>query len=245
MTARISMKSALWPTKYNRGQWDTLDPKTLSSQSLFGQPTRESITSLETSVVSLSSAGKASKVEKSTLQRLRSTKPSKRLQRLRVRAYRSEMAKSNSQVRIAWQIRLLREKAGLSQSELAKKLGTRQSAIARLEDTEYGRHSIAMLHRIADYFDVATWIEFVPFSTLLRRTTDLSPSAITPLHYDEEFDETGELTITAHPQLDGSLICSSNYFTKIPLPQQNSWSRVASTSTARSQKIQEDYDPTL
>ena len=43
----------------------------------------------------------------------------------------------------------MREDAGLTQAELAKKVGTTQSAIARLEDAEYGGHSLTMLERIA------------------------------------------------------------------------------------------------
>jgi transcriptional regulator with XRE-family HTH domain len=43
----------------------------------------------------------------------------------------------------------MREDKGLTQAELAKKVGTTQSVIARLEDAEYKGHSLAMLERIA------------------------------------------------------------------------------------------------
>lgn len=49
--------------------------------------------------------------------------------------------------------------------------------------------SIATLHKVADYFDVAVWVEFVPFSTLLERTSDLSAEALTPANYSEEFGD--------------------------------------------------------
>ena len=42
-----------------------------------------------------------------------------------------------------------RTKAGLTQKELAKLVGTTQSVIARLEDADYEGHSLNMLHRIA------------------------------------------------------------------------------------------------
>lgn len=52
-------------------------------------------------------------------------------------------------VRVAAMIRTAREKKGLTQSELAKSVGTTQSVIARLEDANYEGHSLSMLSRIA------------------------------------------------------------------------------------------------
>jgi transcriptional regulator with XRE-family HTH domain len=43
----------------------------------------------------------------------------------------------------------LRTDAGLSQQQLADMIGTTQSVISRLEDTNYGGHSLSMLNRIA------------------------------------------------------------------------------------------------
>jgi predicted transcriptional regulator len=40
--------------------------------------------------------------------------------------------------------------AGLTQAELAKRVGTAQPNIARLEDADYQGHSLAMLQRIAE-----------------------------------------------------------------------------------------------
>jgi predicted transcriptional regulator len=42
-----------------------------------------------------------------------------------------------------------RTKAGLSQSELAVLIGSKQPVIARLEDGDYKGHSLTMLQRIA------------------------------------------------------------------------------------------------
>ncbi len=42
-----------------------------------------------------------------------------------------------------------REEAGLSQTQLAKLVGTQQSVISRLEDADYEGHSLSMLQRIA------------------------------------------------------------------------------------------------
>jgi len=43
----------------------------------------------------------------------------------------------------------MRTSAGMSQRELAKKVGTTASVICRMEDADYDGHTLAMLRRIA------------------------------------------------------------------------------------------------
>jgi len=62
---------------------------------------------------------------------------------------------------IARKIYELRTKAKLSQSELAKKVGTTQSVISRLEDADYDGHSLAILRRIASALEKRVEIRFV------------------------------------------------------------------------------------
>ena len=50
---------------------------------------------------------------------------------------------------VALQIAALREKAGLSQKDLARKLHTSQQQISRLESPGYEGHSLSMLRRVA------------------------------------------------------------------------------------------------
>ena len=50
---------------------------------------------------------------------------------------------------VALQIAALREKAGLSQKDLARKLHTSQQNISRLESPSYEGHSLSMLRRVA------------------------------------------------------------------------------------------------
>ena len=50
---------------------------------------------------------------------------------------------------VALQIVALREKAGLSQKDLARKLKTSQQQISRLESPCYEGHSLSMLRRVA------------------------------------------------------------------------------------------------
>ena len=56
----------------------------------------------------------------------------------------------------------LRKKAGLTQAQLAKMIGTTASVISRLEDADYDGHSLAMLRRIAAALDKRVEIRFVP-----------------------------------------------------------------------------------
>jgi len=69
--------------------------------------------------------------------------------------YRMSFARTLQQVDLALLVREMREDAGLTQTELARKVGTAQSVIARLEDAEYTGHSLAMLERIAAVCGVA------------------------------------------------------------------------------------------
>ena len=63
--------------------------------------------------------------------------------------YRKTFARTLQQIDLALLVREMRENAGLTQAELARKIGTTQSVIARLEDAEYMGHSLSMLERIA------------------------------------------------------------------------------------------------
>jgi transcriptional regulator with XRE-family HTH domain len=63
---------------------------------------------------------------------------------------------------VALQIAALREKAGLSQKELARKLKTSQQQISRLESPSYEGHSLGMLRRVAEALGVTLRVVFTP-----------------------------------------------------------------------------------
>jgi ribosome-binding protein aMBF1 (putative translation factor) len=69
--------------------------------------------------------------------------------------YRKAFARSLQQIDLAVLIREMREAAGFTQAELAAKVGSTQSVIARLEDAEYTGQSLQMLERIATACGVA------------------------------------------------------------------------------------------
>jgi ribosome-binding protein aMBF1 (putative translation factor) len=59
-------------------------------------------------------------------------------------------------------IRQAREAAGLTQGQLAEKIGTTQSVISRLEDADYEGHTLKMLERIAEVLDQRVVIHLEP-----------------------------------------------------------------------------------
>lgn len=63
--------------------------------------------------------------------------------------------------RVASQIYEIRTAAGLSQRELAERVGTTASVICRLEDADYDGHSLSMLRRIARAVNKRIEIRFV------------------------------------------------------------------------------------
>jgi len=69
--------------------------------------------------------------------------------------YRKAFSQTLQQIDLALLLREMREDADLTQSELARKICTTQSVIARLEDAEYAGHSLTMLERIATACGVA------------------------------------------------------------------------------------------
>lgn len=65
---------------------------------------------------------------------------------------------------VALQLAALREKAGLSQKDLARKLKTSQQQISRLESPGYEGHSLRMLRSVASALKARVRVVFEPES---------------------------------------------------------------------------------
>jgi DNA-binding XRE family transcriptional regulator len=63
---------------------------------------------------------------------------------------------------VAREIYNIRKKAGLTQTELAKEVGTTQSVISCLESADYNSHSLEMLRRIAHALHCKVEVHIVP-----------------------------------------------------------------------------------
>ena len=74
----------------------------------------------------------------------------------------AELEEARAEDELARRIYQLREQAGLTQARLAKLVGTTESVICRLEDSDYSGHSLKMLKRIASALDKRVEIRFVP-----------------------------------------------------------------------------------
>jgi len=81
----------------------------------------------------------------------------KKLKNPKFKRYYEEYGK---QLEIAYQILLLRKQKGISQAELAKKIGTKQSNVARME-TGQQNFTTDTLQKIASVFKRNLKIEFV------------------------------------------------------------------------------------
>ena len=73
-----------------------------------------------------------------------------------------QLEEARAEDELARKIYELREQAGLTQARLAKLIGTSESVISRLEDSDYKGHSLTMLKRIAAAVDKRVEIRFVP-----------------------------------------------------------------------------------
>lgn len=65
---------------------------------------------------------------------------------------------------IAFQIRDLRQKARLTQKQLAELVGTKQSNIARIEDADYTRYTLTTLEKVTKALKAKLEVKIVPAS---------------------------------------------------------------------------------
>jgi|MudIll2142460700_1097286.scaffolds.fasta_scaffold01234_10 transcriptional regulator with XRE-family HTH domain len=74
-------------------------------------------------------------------------------------AFAEKFRKAGKAWDLALQLVSLRKKAGLSQKELAKRVGTSQQQISRLESPSYEGHSLSMLRRVAEVLGAGVRVE--------------------------------------------------------------------------------------
>ena len=100
--------------------------------------------------------------------------------------FRKQFINEHVDVGIAFQIRSLRNRQELFQSDLAKLLGVKQPLVSSWENPDYGRYTLRTLKDLANAFNVGLLVRFVPFSKLVDWTVDLTSDVIAPPSFDEE-----------------------------------------------------------
>jgi transcriptional regulator with XRE-family HTH domain len=129
--------------------------------------------------------------------------------------FRKQFVDENVSVGLAFQIRALRDRQKLKQEDLAKKLGSKQSLVSSWENPNYGKYTLGTLKDMAEAFDVALLVKFVPFSTLVDWTVNMtSDSQAPPSFLEEERYHSAVSSYSAdnNPKKDENLNTTSSYF---------------------------------
>jgi len=119
------------------------------------------------------------------------TKRQQILRSLENEEYRREFA-ADVGTSLAIQIRLLREKCGWTQEELAQRMGKRQETISQWENPDYGRYTLNTLKELAAAYDVALLVRLAPFSDLVDWVANLTPQRLAPPNFAEELRAVGD-----------------------------------------------------
>jgi transcriptional regulator with XRE-family HTH domain len=101
------------------------------------------------------------------------------LEKFSDKEYRDSFVQEFIFSRIPLKIRSMRDERVMSQAALGEKAGIAQPWVSKLEDPSYGRLTLSTLLKIASAFDVALYVDFVPFSEILNRSCDLSEDGFT------------------------------------------------------------------
>lgn len=80
-------------------------------------------------------------------------------------SFKEELEEAGQAWDIAFQICDLRKKIGLTQTQLAKLVGTRQSNIARIESADYTGYSLKTLEKVTQALKGRLIIKIVPISS--------------------------------------------------------------------------------
>ena len=82
-------------------------------------------------------------------------------EQLKDRDFAARFKKAGEAWDVALKLAALRKESGLSQKELAQRVGTTQQQISRLESPSYEGHSLSMLRRVAEVLGATVHIELL------------------------------------------------------------------------------------
>jgi transcriptional regulator with XRE-family HTH domain len=87
---------------------------------------------------------------------------------------------------IATQIQVMRERHGLTQTELAKRAGMRQSQISGLEDVNNSTWKVGTLRKLARAFDLVLVVRFEEFGSVLPEIDRFGRTSLTRRPFDKD-----------------------------------------------------------
>lgn len=111
-----------------------------------------------------------------------------KIQKLKNKKFRHAYLKEHIRIGIASQIRILRNKSNMSQSQLAEIIGTKQSVVSRLEDPDSGAVNLNTLLKVAEALDVSLIVKFASFSKFIIENQDISPKALSVSNFAEDLE---------------------------------------------------------
>lgn len=111
---------------------------------------------------------------------------SKAWARIRTREQRRAFIASQINIGVPFQIRALMERRGLTQTELAARAGLSQPSISNLARPGKTKPSMRTLQRLADAFDCALMVKFVPFSELIDEAERFSPDTFQAIEFEQD-----------------------------------------------------------
>lgn len=85
-------------------------------------------------------------------------------QKLKKPGFRKHFQQARLAVEVAHQMVLLREKLGITQAELARRMGTKQQTVSRLESGDYEGFTLKTLLKIAEATKTQVVVKFTPVS---------------------------------------------------------------------------------
>jgi transcriptional regulator with XRE-family HTH domain len=85
------------------------------------------------------------------------------------REFRNQFFRAEREIDIPAQIKTLRKLRGLKQEELAERVGTKQSAISRLERSQDAKFELETLVKLAEALDARLSVLIEPYETVVAR----------------------------------------------------------------------------
>jgi transcriptional regulator with XRE-family HTH domain len=88
------------------------------------------------------------------------------------REFRNQFFRAEREIEIPAQIKTLRKLRKLRQEELAERVGTKQSAISRLERSQDAKFELETLVKLAEALDARLSVVIEPYETVIARYRD-------------------------------------------------------------------------